>query len=143
MAGASARARAARRVAAMPRIRRIICLRGQSIDGKVTRSKAVASPVLARIGKEAALKTDTCRMSAFVREYELTLAALGVAALSGGCLGLGFGLLADPALLDNSGKKQRRDAEAVGRLAIGGAAATVGLYAICPAGIRQLWTAFR
>ena len=82
-------------------------------------------------------------MSAFVREYELTLTALGVAALSGGCLGLGFGLLADPALLDNSGKTQRRDPEAVGRLAIGGAAATVGLYTICPAGIRQLWTAFR
>lgn len=80
-------------------------------------------------------------MSAFVREYELTLTALAVAALSGGCLGLGFGLLADPALLDNT--KQRRDSEAVGRLAIGGAASMVGLYAVCPAGVRQLWTAFR
>ena len=82
-------------------------------------------------------------MSALLREYELTLTALGVAALSGGCLGLGFGLLADPALLDTTGKKKPRDAETVGRLALGGAAATVGLYTVLPAGFRQLWTAFR
>ena len=77
-------------------------------------------------------------MSTVQQRHGLTLAALGVAALSGCCLGLGFGLLAD---VDN--REKRRDAEGIARCALGGAAATVGLYAVCPAAVRQLWTAFR
>ena len=76
--------------------------------------------------------------STLEQEYEITIAGLGVAAFAGGSACLGYGLLSE--LIPGETKKDLGD---VARLAIGGAALCAGVYAVMPAGVRQLWTAFR
>ena len=76
--------------------------------------------------------------STLEHEYEITIAGLGVAAFAGGSACLGYGLLAE--LIPGEEKK---DANSIARLALGGAALCAGVHLVLPAGVRQLWTAFR
>ena len=68
-------------------------------------------------------------------EHAISGIGVAMAAGSGACLALGYALV----YAEEIQGREERSASSLARITIGGMSLLVGVYAVCPAGIRRFW----